>query len=105
MILLALLLGWQAWVARAAQNPDLDAELKMADGKIRSMVMTQDLGYLRRQALDLHKAFWNLRKEQARQTAQQMWLLGACAVVLLGIGTWQLVQRSPQQQADRRSNT
>ncbi len=105
LILLALLLGWQAWVARAAQNPGLDAELKVADGKIRSMVMTQDLGYLRRQALDLHKAFWNLRKEQARQAEQQMWLLGACGVLLFGIGAWQLLQRRPQPSANPRSNT
>lgn len=93
LILLAGLLAWQVWQARAQQSSDFDTELAQADRKIRTMVMTQDLGYLRRQALDLHKAYWDLRKEAAKKASTDAWILGGCSVLLLGLGTFSLVRR------------
>lgn len=87
-LLLAGLLAWQLWATRAQPRADFDTELGQADRRIRTMVMTQDLGYLRRQSLDLHKAYWDLRKATQKEAEQRAWILGACGLALLGLGIY-----------------
>jgi hypothetical protein len=85
MLLVACLICWQAWAIHVQRDPDEVDAATAADREIRLMVMTQDLGYLRRQALDSHKAYWSLRKEQDARQRVQIWALGACGLVLLGL--------------------
>jgi hypothetical protein len=92
-LLLAALLAWQVWAARGQSSADFEAELAQADRKIRTMVMTQDLGYLRRQSLDLHKAYWDLRKDAQREARRRNWLLGCCSLALLGLGVYPWLRR------------
>lgn len=91
MVIVAGVLWWQAGVHCGRHDANFKAEEKKADRMLRSFVMTQDLDYLRRNAIDLHKAYWEVKKEDSKEGLRNAWVMGACGVVLLGMAGSYLV--------------